>query len=82
MWDLHGHGLSMFWLSPVIPAFSAATRKNKTGWRVDEPFHVNQVCTVEVFLHRGGIGSATFEQVFLVQEGAPELLTTTPMFFE
>jgi len=55
--------------------------------RVGEGLHLqgaerleeNMVLGVEVFLGKPGVGSAGFEQNFIVRTGGNELLTTTPM---
>jgi Xaa-Pro aminopeptidase len=80
-WALYGHSISGFWMEPIIPAFGNISDKVAEGWRVDEPFHVGQVCTVEIFLPVAGVGQAAFEQVFILEEDGIELLTTTPMLF-
>jgi Xaa-Pro dipeptidase len=81
IWDLYGHSLSTFWLPPYIPAFGKVTPEKATGWHVDEPFHIGQVCTVEVFIRLPQVGTATFEQVGILQEHGLENLTSTPMLF-
>jgi Xaa-Pro dipeptidase len=83
IWDLYGHGLSTFWLGPIIPAHGAETFVNGRGFQnVDRPFHVAQVFTVETFLREPGVGTATFEEVFIVGENGVERLTDeTPMLF-
>jgi Xaa-Pro dipeptidase len=79
IWDLYGHGLSTFWLGPIIPAFVSDSTPERPTWRVDEPYHEGQVCTVEIFLHTSGVGTATFEQILVVGPTGAELLSTTPM---
>jgi Xaa-Pro dipeptidase len=83
IWDLYGHGLSTFWLGPLIPAHGAETFVNGHGFQnVDKPFHVGQVFTVETFLRQPGVGTSTFEEVFIVGEAGVERLTAgTPMLF-
>lgn len=81
IWDLYGHGLSTFWLAPIIPAFATESGTERPGWHADAAFHVGQVCTVEAFLHSPGVATATFEQVFILQENGSEVITTTPMIF-
>lgn len=81
IWDLYGHGLSTFWTPPKLPALGNISEVRRRGWHVDEPFHVGQVCTVEIFMQQPGVGTATFEQVLIVQQGEAELLTTTPLLF-
>lgn len=83
IWDLYGHGLSTFWHPPIIPAHGAESFVNGRGFQnVDQPFHAGQVFTVETFLREPNIGTATFEEVFIIQEGGVERLTDrTPMLF-
>lgn len=82
LWDLYGHGLSTYFHGPIIPSHGAATFQDDRGWwNVDEPFFDGQVMTVETFVQEPGIGMASFEEILIVREGAPERLTTTPMIF-
>ncbi len=81
IWDLYGHSVSTYWLPPVIPAFGHVTDKKVAGWHVDEPFHVGQVCTVEIFMHKADVGTATYEHAFILKDAGVEDLTTTPMIF-
>lgn len=77
IWHVYGHGLSTFWLGPVIPAHGSYALAR----HLDEPYHEGQVCTVEVFLHTPGVGTATFEQIFILGSDGVEMLSTTPMLF-
>jgi Xaa-Pro dipeptidase len=83
IWDLYGHGLGTFWLAPIIPAHGAKTFANNPGFHnVDKPFHQGQIFTVETFVREPGLGTATFEEVFIVQNDGVERLTNqTPMLF-
>jgi Xaa-Pro aminopeptidase len=82
LWDLYGHGLSTFWNGPLIPSHGAAEfEDDKTYWNVDRPFHAGQVFTVETFFRQPGVGTATFEEVFIIQNDGLERLTKTPMLF-
>lgn len=82
LWDLYGHGLSTFWNGPIIPSHGAASFEDDgCYWNVDKPFHAGQVFTVETFFREPGVGTATFEEVFIIQEDGLERLTTTPMLF-
>lgn len=82
LWDVYGHDLSTFFHSPFIPGGGAATFQDETGfWRVDRPFHAGQIFTVECFMQEPGVGTATFEDVFIVWEDGLERLITTPMIF-
>ena len=79
--SLYGHGLSTFWLGPVIPASPENPDPEDTFWAVDEPFRDGQVFTSEIVVNEPGIGTAGFEDVFIVREGGNEMLTTTPLLF-
>jgi Xaa-Pro aminopeptidase len=82
IWDVYGHSLSTLWLGPYIPSHGAQDFEDDHGlWNVDRPFHAGQVYTVETFLQEDGIGTAAFEQVFIIWDERLELLTTTPMIF-
>lgn len=83
IWDLYGHGLSTFWLGPLIPAHGAESVVNGRGFQaVDTPFHAGQVFTVETFLRKPDVGTSTFEEVLIVGEDGVERLTAdTPMLF-
>ncbi|HWK28269.1 MAG TPA: M24 family metallopeptidase [Solirubrobacter sp.] len=82
LWDLYGHGLSTFWNGPIIPSHGAAEfQDDHAYWDVDRPFHAGQVYTVETFFREPGIGTATFEEVFIIHDDGLERLTTTPMLF-
>jgi Xaa-Pro aminopeptidase len=82
IWDLYGHSISTFWLGPNIPAFGAHADEGDPGWwNVDRPFHEGQVYTAETFTRDPGVGTATFEEVFIVHESGLEVLSTTPMVF-
>jgi Xaa-Pro aminopeptidase len=82
LWNLFGHGLSTFWNGPIIPSHGAKDFvDDRLYWNVDEPFHAGQVYTVETFFNQAGVGTATFEEIFIIQEDGLERLTTTPMLF-
>lgn len=83
IWDLYGHGLSTFWLAPIVPAHGAEKFVNGRGFQnVDKPFHAGQVFTIETFLRQPGVGTSTFEEVFIVgQDGVERLTDATPMLF-
>jgi Xaa-Pro dipeptidase len=82
IWDLYGHSISTFWLGPNIPAFGAHGDDNDRGWwNVDRPFHEGQVYTVETFTRDPGVGTATFEEVFIIHGDGLEMLSKTPMLF-
>ncbi len=81
IWDLYGHGLGMFWAGPQIPAGDARHFRDNAFWNVDEPFHADQVFTVETFFREPGVGTATFEEVFIIQDHGLEQLVQTPLIF-
>lgn len=82
IWDLYGHGLSTYFHGPIIPSHGAKDFKDDKGWwNVDRPFQAGEVFTVETFVREPGVGMASFEEILIVTEGAPERLTTTPMLF-
>ena len=82
IWELYGHSISTFWLGPCIPAFGAHLDEGEPGWwNADRPFHDGQVFTAETFTRDPGVGTATFEEVFIVHESGLEALSTTPMLF-
>jgi Xaa-Pro aminopeptidase len=81
IWDLYGHGLSTFWLGPNIPAFGAHVDDPDPRWDADRPFHEGEVYTVETFTRDPGVGTATFEEVFIIHETGLEMLSKTPMLF-
>jgi Xaa-Pro aminopeptidase len=78
--ETYGHGLGTFFSHPsLLPRLTADSRV--PSQMVDEPFRSGQVMTAEAFLRRPGVGTATFEDVFIVTDGDPEMLTTTPRVF-
>ena len=78
---IYGHGLSTFWLGPLIPAQPFEPDPGDTLFDADEPFRDGQIFTSETFISEPGVGTAGFEDVFIVREGGNELLTTTPQLF-
>ncbi len=71
-WPLYGHSVGLFFENPIYG--------DKTC--VDEDvIRANMVCSSEAFLMRKGVGSAGFEQNFIVTESGIEMLTKTPMYF-
>lgn len=78
--ETYGHGLGTFFSHPsLLPGISADSRV--PSQLVDEPFQPGQVMTAEAFLRRPGVGNATFEDVFIVTDDGPEMLTSTPRVF-
>ncbi len=80
-WELYGHSVSTYWLPPMIPAFGEVSEARRVGWHVDDPFHVGQVASIEFFIQKPGVGTATIEHLVIVQESGVEHLDTTPMLF-
>ena len=78
---IYGHGLSTFWLGPLIPAKPFVPDLGDTLFDADEPFRDGQIFTSETVISEPGVGTAGFEDIFIVREGGNELLTTTPMLF-
>lgn len=81
IWELYGHGVGTFFQGPIIPANLPAGQAVDPGLGVARPLEEHMAFTVEAFLTDGGVGTATFEQVFLITHDGIELLTTTPMLF-
>src|SRR5207249_4711355 len=81
LFQTYGHGLGVFFDRPGLPPNLAPDTRMPESFLFDEPFKAGQVFTAEAFLRRPGVGNATFEDVFIVTDGAPELLTATPHIF-
>jgi Xaa-Pro aminopeptidase len=82
LWNLYGHGLSTYFQGPIIPSHGARDfRDDGSYWNVDKPFHAGQVYTVETFFREEGVGTATFEEVFIIGEDGLEHLSKTPLIF-
>lgn len=71
-WPLYGHSLGLFFERPI---YGEKTCDD------DEVILENMVCSSEAFLMRAGVGSAGFEQNFIVTGNGIEMLTKTPMYF-
>lgn len=71
-WPLYGHSIGLFFERPIYGEETCTD---------DEVIHANMVCSSEAFLRRKGVGSAGFEQNFIVTDNGIELLTRTPMYF-
>jgi Xaa-Pro aminopeptidase len=77
---LLGHGLGTFFVPHLIPI--GAGEPDPTGTlKYDEPIRADMVMAAEIFLTHPGVGTAGFEQNFIVTESGAELLTRTPMIF-
>lgn len=71
-WPLYGHSNGLFFERPIYGENTCTD---------DETIEANMVCSSEAFLMRTGVGSAGFEQNFIVTDKGLELLTRTPMYF-
>jgi Xaa-Pro dipeptidase len=77
---LFGHGLGTSFPPFVIPVGDAAA--GELGYKsLDEPLRPGMVLAVEAFLTHTGIGTAGFENNFIVTDSGAELLDKTPMLF-
>ena len=71
-WYVYGHGNGLFFEPPIIaPGYDGK----------HTVFHENMAGATELFLNLPGVGSAGFEQNFIVTATGTELLTTTPMIW-
>jgi Xaa-Pro dipeptidase len=71
-WPHYGHSLGIFFETPYI------------GTRMCSPedkFQAGMACGVEAFLATTGVGSAGFEQNFIIGESGNEIITRTPMIW-
>ena len=75
MFPVYGHGVGLYFEGPVITSSSKFPPQEKLR------FEENMVLGVEIFRGEAGVGSAGFEQNFIVRAEGNELLTTTPMFW-
>ena len=71
-WPLYGHGNGLFWDEPLL---SHGYRGKHTVIRQ------NMVMSTETFMATEGVGSAGFEQNFIVTAEGTELLTNTPLLW-
>jgi Xaa-Pro aminopeptidase len=78
--SMFGHGLGT-----SFPAYLLPTGDTDTGpygyKRMKGPLKPGMVLTAEAFLTRAGVGSAGFENNFIVTDTGTELLDKTPMLF-
>jgi Xaa-Pro aminopeptidase len=84
IWPIYGHGLGYFFMPPMLLSEAGAPDKSvhdSPYLGLDDPLEPGQICTVETFITREGIGTTGFEQVFIVQDNGIEVLTDTPMLF-
>ena len=71
-WPHFGHGIGLFIETPYIGTTMCAE---------DDTFRANMVIGVEAFVSRSGVGSAGYEQNFIVHEDGNEILCKTPMIW-
>jgi len=71
-WPYNGHGNGMLWEHPII---------NRDCVSDKDYFEEGMVCSGESFMTRKGVGSAGWEQNYLVTKSGIELITTTPVFW-
>jgi Xaa-Pro dipeptidase len=71
-WYVFGHGNGLYFEPPIIaPGYDGK----------HAVFRENMVAATELFLNLPGVGSAGFEQNFIVTRYGTELLTTTPLIW-
>ncbi len=71
-WPLYGHGIGLYWEHPYI-----GVRMCREG----EAFDAGMVLGVEAFLAAEGVGTAAFEENFILHDDGPEIITHSPMFW-
>ena len=71
-WPHFGHSVGLFFETPYI---------GTTMCTEDDLFNASTVIGVEAFVAKNGVGSAGFEQNFIVHEDHNEILTKTPMIW-
>lgn len=76
-WGLYGHGLGTFFQPPIVPAGGVVP----PATFADEPIKAGSVMTVEVFFNAAGVGSATWEDVFIVTDDGNEMLSSCPQLY-
>ena len=69
-WPLYGHGNGLFWDEPILShGYKGKHRVIKEG----------MVMSTETFMALEGVGSAGYEQNFIVTADGTELITHTPL---
>ncbi len=71
-WPLFGHGNGLFWEPPWLA---------EDLGHEDLVYREGMVASTEAFLSREGVGSAGFEQNFIVTADGIEYITNTPMYW-
>lgn len=81
IWDIYGHGLGTFWAPPFLPAQGAdiSGDPDSVAWDLDAAFIEGEIFTIETFQAVEDVGMAGCEEVFIVTNGEPENLITTPL---
>ena len=69
-WPLYGHGIGLYWEHPYIGVEMCDH---------DAVFEAGMALGVEAFLAADGIGTAAFEQNFLLHDDGVEIITHSPM---
>ncbi|HLB06315.1 MAG TPA: M24 family metallopeptidase [Alphaproteobacteria bacterium] len=72
MWPYVGHGNGLMWEQPILA---------KGAYEAGARFEEGMVASGESFLTRKGVGSAAWEQNYIVTRTGIELVTTTPVFW-
>lgn len=76
-----GHGMSTFWLGPVIPGENVDHLEEDGFYNIDEPFYNGQLFTAEAFFEEPGVGLAGIEDIVIIWDDGVERLTSTPKTF-
>lgn len=76
-----GHGMSTFWLGPVIPGEQTDHLESDGFYNIDEPFYNGQLFTAEAFFEEEGVGLAGIEDIVIIWDDGVERLTDTPATF-
>ncbi|MEQ8965052.1 MAG: M24 family metallopeptidase [Azospirillaceae bacterium] len=71
-WPYYGHSNGCMWEQPLL---------NLDCLTGDEVYQENMVCSSEAFLTREGVGTATFENNFIVTRDGIEMVTKIPMYW-
>lgn len=72
MWPYVGHSNGMMWEQPILA---------DGAYDPNDVFEEGMVASGESFLTRKGVGSAAWEQNYIVTKTGVELLTTSPVFW-
>lgn len=80
-WPIFGHSVGTFFIPPYIPAGLALDQEPHPDQRANEQFEEGMVYTVEMFIGDPDVGTATYEDVFIIGRDGNELLSKTPKVF-